>query len=78
MFWNWAFWPRRKKCSDWCDYFEGVAETEIGNIVYDFCQKHDNITDAEYEHFCGEIRAVLMMVSTTTAELMSKPLPLED
>ena len=77
MFWNRVFWPRRKKCADWCDYFEGVAESEIGNIVYTFCQKH-NISDDEFMSLNGEIRATLMQVSTRTAQLMSDPLPLED
>lgn len=78
MFWNWVFWPRRKKCADWCDFFEDVAEKEINNIIYEFCQEHNDITEAEYMRLVGEIRAALMQISTRTAELMSEPLPLEE
>jgi len=78
VFWNRVFWPRRKKCAEWCDFFEGVAESEIGNIVYDFCSKRDDITDDEYNQFWGEIRAVLLQVSTKTAELMSEPFPIKE
>ena len=39
MFCNWVFWPRHKKCVDWCDYYDGVLDSLIIEILSDECDK---------------------------------------
>ena len=33
MFCNWVFWPRHKKCTEWCEFYDGVLDSKIAEIL---------------------------------------------
>ena len=35
MFWNWAFWPRRKNCAEWIDFAKGTIESDLADVFID-------------------------------------------
>lgn len=72
MFCNWVFWPRHKKCTEWCDYYDGVLDAQIVEILMDECNK-GNITDEVAERLEIALKHANYEVSKVTAELMSKP-----
>ncbi len=72
MFCNWVFWPRHKKCTEWCDYYDGVLDAKIAEILMDECNK-GNITDEVAERLEIALKHANYEVSELTAELMSKP-----
>lgn len=72
MFCNWVFWPRHKKCTQWCDYYDGVLDAQIVDILMDEYNK-GTITDETEERLEIALKHANYEVSKLTAELMSKP-----
>lgn len=72
MFCNWVFWPRHKKCIQWCDYYDGVLDAQIVDILMDEYNK-GTITDETEERLEIALKHANYEVSKLTAELMSKP-----
>lgn len=72
MFCNWVFWPRHKKCVDWCDYYDGVLDGLIVEILSDECDK-GNISTETAERLEIALKHANSEVSKLTADLMSKP-----
>ena len=71
-FCNWVFWPRRKKCTEWCDYYDGVLDSQIVDILMDEYNK-GAISDEVEERLELALKHANYEVSKLTAELMSKP-----
>lgn len=72
MFCNWVFWPRHKKCTEWCDYYDGVLDARIVEILQDENAK-GTISDETAERLEIALKQANYQVSKQTAELMSKP-----
>ena len=71
-FCNWVFWPRRKQCAEWCDYYDGVLTSKVFDILSESNSKGE-ISDETAEKLEIAIKQASAEVSKTTAELMSKP-----
>ena len=72
MFCNWVFWPRHKKCTEWCDYYDGVLGAKVVEILEAEC-KDGFISDDAAERLEVAIKSASQEVSEATAEMMSKP-----
>lgn len=73
MFWNWAFWPRRKECAKWCDYYDCVLGDKVVEILEAEC-KCGFISNDATERLEIAIKSASREVSKATAKMMSKPL----
>jgi len=71
-FCNWVFWPRRKKCVEWCDYYDVVLMGKVVDILQNETAK-GTMSDETAERVEVSIRKASEDVSKTTAELMSEP-----
>ena len=72
MFCNWVFWPRRKKCAEYCDYYD----VELMREVVDILQGETTnafISDEAAERIEIAIRKASSEVAADTAKIMSKP-----
>ena len=72
-FCNWVFWPRRKECAQWCDYYDGVLDSMIVEIL------QNEVDDGAISDKVAERLEVLLKrandtVAKQTEELMCKPL----
>lgn len=76
-FCNWVFWPRHKKCADWCDYYDGVLDSMIVKILQDENAK-GTISDETAERLEIALKHANYQVSKQTAELMSEQYKYED
>ena len=72
VFCNWVFWPRRKRCAEWCKYYEGVLDGLIVEILQNEIDK-SAISDKTAERLELALRQANAEVSKQTAELMSMP-----
>lgn len=72
MFCNRVFWPRHKKCAEWCDYYDGVLDGLIVEILQNETAK-GTISDETAERLELSLKHANAMVSEQTAEFMSKP-----
>ena len=72
MFCNWVFWPRHKKCTEWCDYYDDVLDARIVEILQDENAK-GTISDETAERLEIALKQANYQASKQTAELMSKP-----
>lgn len=72
MFCNRVFWPRNKKCTEWCEYYDGVLDSLICDILQQ-AVKDDMITDDAAENLEIKLKEVNAATAKLTAELMSKP-----
>lgn len=70
-FCNWVFWPRHKKCSEWCDFYNGVLDAKIVEILTSENMK-GNISDDAAEELEVMLKSANSEVSVKTAELMSE------
>ncbi len=73
MFWNWAFWPRRKKCAEWCDYYHSNLLCLLSDIV-DKYEKNGEISSDTAIDLASDIEQASKKTSKAIAELMSKPM----
>ena len=72
MFWNWAFWPRRKACSEWVDFFQARLEYAIisdlligkyfnGGILGDFATESLELDIRKaVEEKCDELKKLIV------------------
>lgn len=73
MFWNWVFWPRRKKCAEWIDFAEVVIEGDLADAFID--NKHMLVTEYyESDQFFTICMEVIKKKLELTKELMTQPL----
>lgn len=70
-FCNWVFWPRHKKCVDWCDYYDGVLCAKIVEILQE-ANENSEISDYAAEKLEVKLKAASESVSKMTAKLMSE------
>jgi hypothetical protein len=70
IFWNWAFWPRRKECSEWIDFAKGTIECDL-EAVFKNCEDMivQGFSDRLFRMCMGAINERLEQVK----ELMRKP-----
>ena len=73
MFWIRFFWPRRKECAKWCDYYDGVLCSKVVRILQDENGK-GTISDETAERLELSIRSASSDVAEQTAKYMSMPL----
>lgn len=71
-FCNWVFWPRHKECAKWCEYYDGVLDAQIVEILSEE-NKKGAISDEVAERLELALKHANYEVSKLTAELMSKP-----
>lgn len=77
MFWNWAFWPRRKKCAEWMDYAQGIIESDLSDVFIN--NKHMIVQ--EYWESDELFQACITVVNDClkkTEKFMSEPLPMDE
>ena len=72
MFCNWVFWPRRKQCAEWCEYYDAELMREVVNILQDKSTSAF-ISDEAAERIEIAIRKASSEVAADTAKIMSKP-----
>ncbi len=72
MFCNRVFWPRNKKCTEWCEYYDGVLDHRIYEILQQ-AVKDGMITDDAAENLEIKLKEANAATAELTAELMSKP-----
>ena len=70
-FCNWVFWPRHKKCVEWCGYYDGVLCGEIVEILQE-ANENGEISDKAAENLEIRLKLASKAVSKLTAELMSE------
>ena len=71
-FCNWVFWPRHKKCAEWCDFYDGVLCAKVEEIL-EAERKNVFISDDAAERLELAIKSASHEVSEATAEMMSEP-----
>ena len=52
-FCNWVFWPRRKKCVEYCEYYDGVLVCKVSDILEEEV-KLGNISSETADRLCIE------------------------
>lgn len=72
MFCNRVFWPRNKKCTEWCEYYDGVLDSLICDILQQ-AVKDGVITDNASNILETKLNEANSATAKLTAELMSKP-----
>lgn len=72
MFCNWVFWPRRKQCAEWCEYYDDELMREVVNILQNKSASAF-ISDEAAERIEIAIRKASSEVAADTAKKMSKP-----
>ena len=70
-FCNWVFWPRHKKCVEWCDYYDGVLCGKIVQILQE-ANENSEISDYAAEKLEVKLKAASESVSKLTAKFMSE------
>lgn len=70
-FCNWVFWPRHKKCAEWCDYYNGVLDHRIVRILQDE-NARGTISDETAERLEIALKEANEDAARQTAELMSE------
>ena len=70
-FCNWVFWPRHKKCAEWCEYYDGVLQSKIVEILQEESDK-GNISDEVAERLELNLKVASEEIAKVTAELMSE------
>jgi len=73
MFWNWAFWPRRKKCAKWCEYYHETLICLMSDI-FDKYEKCGSIKSDVALDLASEIELASKKIASATAKLMSEPM----
>lgn len=73
MFWIKFFWPRRKQCTQWCDYFDDLICSEVVNILLDENEK-GAISDEVANRLGLSIKSASNNTAKRVAKLMSEPL----
>lgn len=73
MFWNWAFWPRRKECAVWCEYYDTLLMEKVVKILQHECE-YKQLSDKEADVLEIAIRRASKEAAETTAKFMSEPL----
>ena len=73
MFWNWAFWPRRKKCAEWCNYYHQNLLCSISDIFYEYEKSNSIKTDVALD-LADKIGLASEKIANEITELMSKPM----
>jgi len=71
LFCNWVFWPRHKKCADWCDYYDGVLCKRVSDILKNEID-NGSIGYEVAERIEIAIKTASEKVAKTTADLMSE------
>jgi hypothetical protein len=72
LFCNRVFWPRNKKCTEWCDYYDGVLDSDIVDILQQ-AVKDGLITDEAAETLEIKLKEANDATSKLTAKMMSEP-----
>lgn len=72
MFCNRVFWPRNKKCTEWCEYYDGVLDSHICDILQQ-AVNDGLIKDEAAESLEIKLKHANAEVAELTASLMSKP-----
>lgn len=72
MFCNRVFWPRNKKCAEWCEYYDGVLDHRIYETIQQAVED-GMITDEAAEALEIKLKEANAATAKLTAELMSKP-----
>ena len=72
MFCNRVFWPRNKKCTEWCEYYDGVLDHSIYEILQQALQD-GIITDDATEVLEIKLKEANAETAKLTASLMSEP-----
>jgi hypothetical protein len=70
-FCNWVFWPRHKKCAEWCDYYDGVLRSKIVDILQNETAI-GSIGDEVAERLELALKIASEEVAKVTADLMSE------
>lgn len=73
MFWNWVFWPRRKKCAEWCDYYHSNLVCQLSDILGKYEGRGDISSCASLD-LAKDLERASKETSKAIAELMSKPM----
>lgn len=73
MFWNWAFWPRRKECAKWCESYDALLMEKVVKILQHECE-FKQLSDNEANTLEIAITQASKEVAKIITELMSKPL----
>ena len=75
MFWNWAFWPRRKKCQEWVEFFQARLEhAVISDLLIGKYYNEGAISDAVAENLELDIRQAIKEKCHELKVLMVKPI----
>lgn len=73
MFWNWAFWPRRKKCAEWMINAQQEIEVQLVDVFIE--NKHMFVQEYyDSDEFYNLCIKCTKKVLDGVKELMSKPL----
>ena len=73
MFWNWAFWPRRKECAKWCEYYDALLIEKVVKILQHECE-FKQLSDREADILEIAIKRASEEVAEITAKMMSEPM----
>lgn len=73
MFWNWAFWPRRKKCAEWCECYHQNLMYLMSDI-FDKCEKSGSIKSDVALDLASKIELASKKTANEIAKLMSEPM----
>lgn len=71
-FCNWVFWPRRKECAGWCEYYDGVLVCKVKEII-DEEVNLTNISREVADRLYYRISDASGEICKNTAEMMSRP-----
>lgn len=75
MFWLKFFWPRRKECAEWIEFFEGNLEYRLVNdiLINKFCN-NGRISDEVAEELELDIKKAIAECSQKTQSLIVTPI----
>ena len=79
MFWNWVYWPRRKKCAEWMECLQYDLETDIISDI--LIKKYYNgglINDELCEKLELDIRPVIRDACNKFVKVLNTPMPLDN
>lgn len=79
MFWNWAFWPRRKQCAEWLSFLQGQLEYKIVNDVLIGKYYNEGLIDADLcDKLELDIKPAIEEILDKFVDVLKTPIPLDD
>ena len=72
-FWNWVFWPRQKKCAEWCDSYHENLMYLLSDVFNKYVE-NGSISSSTAIDLASDVEKESKKTAEAIAKLMSEPM----